>query len=594
VWAERGRRAVLGLSALLVGAAIGPERADAQISPGPLSAAHEELEGMKNCLKCHGLGESDVDPHCLDCHGEIARLRADGRGFHARDASGACADCHLEHGGRDFELVDWGRGGAEGFDHARTGWALDGKHVEAKCEACHKAELRVSPVASLREGGLGERSWLGLETDCASCHRDPHEGRFGAACADCHVTTDFHTIVESSFDHARTRFPLRGAHARVECARCHVNGYEDLPRFDECRACHDDPHGGRAVVAGARPDCAECHGVSAFSPSTFDGKRHAETRYPLEGRHARVTCRDCHGGGVTARDGAGRAVEAAFRFRPAHAACTDCHEDAHAGQLASRGDGGRCDACHDVQGFRPARYGVTEHAALAFPLEGAHATAECGACHGPRRPGLPGLPGREVTGSAGVLLRLGSTACVECHVDPHRGRLGREDVACRSCHGTGSFRPAAVDAARHAEWEFPLVGAHAAVPCFACHRDLEAERPASTLRGSVDAWPALEMRAPGSKCADCHDDPHGGQFAGAAGGRGTDCATCHDADTFRPATAFDHDRDARFPLAGSHARVACAGCHPESARPDGTVGPKYRPLSFACEDCHATPVGENP
>ena len=57
-----------------------PSIAFAQLSPGPLSAAHEELEGVKNCLKCHGVKETRVDPHCLDCHGEIARLRADGRG----------------------------------------------------------------------------------------------------------------------------------------------------------------------------------------------------------------------------------------------------------------------------------------------------------------------------------------------------------------------------------------------------------------------------------------------------------------------------------------------------------------------------------
>ena len=98
---------------------------------------------------------------------------------------------------------------------------------------------------------------------------------------------------------------------------------------------------------------------------------------------------------------------------------------------------------------------------------------------------------------------------------------------------------------------------------------------------------ALKFEKKHDTCAECHEDPHGGQFAGRD--RGSDCGVCHGSAAFRPPDRFDHDRDARFALAGAHATVACDKCHPVAARPDGTDGPIYRPLEFACEDCHATP-----
>jgi len=39
-----------------------------QISPGDLSNAHKDLEGMSNCTKCHALGEKVENNKCLDCH----------------------------------------------------------------------------------------------------------------------------------------------------------------------------------------------------------------------------------------------------------------------------------------------------------------------------------------------------------------------------------------------------------------------------------------------------------------------------------------------------------------------------------------------
>jgi hypothetical protein len=264
------------------------------------------------------------------------------------------------------------------------------------------------------------------------------------------------------------------------------------------------------------------------------------------------------------------------------AKCAGCHADPHGKQLAARTDKGSCEGCHDLKGFRPSTFSVAAHAKLAFPLEGAHEKATCESCHGPSRPGLQALPSTAVLGKAGVLFRFERSECVSCHHDPHGEALERTEKGCRACHGAWSFHPAAFDATQHEKTEFPLQGAHAAVPCSECHRALAGVRPKSTL-AAVAGWPALTFSS-GKACKDCHEDPHGGQFAGREDGG--DCAGCHGADSFRPASRFDHDRDSTFPLAGGHAKAACAACHREGTLASGRKGAVYLSTPRQCEACH--------
>jgi hypothetical protein len=563
--------------------------ARAQISPGPLSAAHAELEGMTSCLKCHSLGENVADERCLACHQPIAWLRRTGRGLHSLEGARECVACHREHGGRGFELIHWEKGEVQSFDHARARWVLDGKHAELECRACHTPAHHRGPVATLAPGGLGERSWLGLETLCVSCHDDVHGGRLGTACADCHTTHDFSEISAARFDHDKTRYPLRGRHIGIECRECHSGGYapEVLPAFGTCASCHEDPHGGLATLDGGARDCSACHGVDGFRPSSYTIARHRASRYPLEGAHARVECAECHGQGAN-RDAAGN-LRAAFRFRPSFARCTDCHDDAHGAQLKSREDQGACEACHSVHRFRPSVFDVADHQALRFPLEGAHQKAACSDCHGPGRRLLPETAAGPKIGSARVLLRFSSLECTECHRDPHGGtysagtKLGGAK-GCVACHGFRSFHETNIDVEAHARYRFVLEGAHAAVACFECHEDLRREAAHSSLLLA----PATRVRfaSEARACADCHDDPHGGQFAKRRDGGA--CDVCHDSGAFVPAARFDHDADSAFPLEGAHRSVACAKCHPEARRPDGSKGILYRPVSTRCEDCHAS------
>jgi hypothetical protein len=172
------------------------------------------------------------------------------------------------------------------------------------------------------------------------------------------------------------------------------------------------------------------------------------------------------------------------------------------------------------------------------------------------------------TNTAGdAVIRPVFARCRDCHSeDPHRLAVSRD---CRDCHDTRGFEPSLVDVAAHDRF-LPLTGAHRAVRCGDCHRDLRPRWLPHT---------ALSLAATRT-CSGCHAGPHGTQFA-ARTDKGR-CDACHDADAWRPASRFDHERTA-FSLKGGHAAVGCARCHP-AARP--AADRRYRPVSAKCESCH--------
>ena len=660
--------AVRAACALLAMAAV-PFVVRAQISPGPLAKPHAELEGSLNCTKCHGTRSGAMNQACMSCHKEIPALVESGRGLHARNAKAACASCHPDHAGVDFSLVKWPDGSAERFDHRQAGWALEGKHADVKCASCHKTAFRTSPVAALspRTHGAG---WVGLETnclschedphrkalgdkclachvmtgwkpasgfdhdsssypltgkhadvpcakchtvarlaprtsdkgalipvfkpvshkDCADCHADPHKGRLAGSCDKCHVTSSFQTINRKTFDHDATRYPLRGRHAAVACAGCHV-GFPSQgmhPAFGSCNACHYDAHAGKATLAGRTVDCESCHTVDGYRPSTYTVAQHAKSAYPLDGKHAVVKCGACHTTRTVMVAGVSRKQ---IEMRPARAVCRDCHADDHAGQLASRADKGACEACHRTAGWKPTTYTTQAHASLKLALDGRHAEIPCSACHAAVRAGLPPLAAPERLGKAKVAFKVPETSCASCHVDAHGGRFSRADqvklyATCAACHDTKHFRPSTYDAAAHAKSAFPLEGAHLAVPCVSCHTDMKGAAFKSTLV-LAKAPATMTFAARHDGCAACHTDPHGDQFAKRRSSGG--CESCHGLDAFVPAARFDHDRDASFPLTGAHAKVACASCH-KPAPGASRASIDYRGLSPKCESCHTQPV----
>ena len=645
----------LGMPPLLPGAG-------AQISPGPLAKAHASLDGPLSCTKCHSGGkEASMTSRCLSCHREIAWLVEQKRGYHARTGTTECASCHPDHAGRNFALVKWPDGSARQFDHARAGFGLDGKHAGLACEKCHTADLRVSTAATLGPPRTTQ-AWTGLETSCASCHRDvhrgslgrdctschtaqawspatkfdhaqsrypltgkhtdvacaschtteagekaklafaafkplphndcvachrdPHAGRLVGRCSSCHVTTSFTSISGRNFSHDRTRYPLLGRHAFVDCVNCHADYPRriDRPAFATCTSCHLDYHHGQATIAGVAADCASCHSVTGFTPATFTVAQHARTRYPLEGRHANVSCASCHLRRTDARGN--RDVV----MRPVAARCESCHLDnAHGAQLAARGVAGACISCHTTAGWKPSTFGVTEHSRLRFALSGRHALADCASCHSASRKGLPPLPATQSFGTARVAFHLDERTCDACHRDPHGGKYvsarPAPEGSCFACHNTRAFHPSVIDAATHARFTFALEGAHRAAPCVACHTAVLAQPLGASLKLSPGPAKPIVYAIPGATCASCHRSPHGTQFASRKDA-GT-CESCHDVRGWAPASRFVHDANGGFQLGAAHERLPCASCH----LPSKNGGQRtWRGMPRNCEACHTSGV----
>ena len=543
------------------------DSARAQISPGPLSRAHHSLDGPTHCGTCHKLAAGPRQLQCLECHNEIAQRISVRRGFHASVAkpgtsSRDCVACHSEHNGEDFELVHW-EGRQKAFDHNKTGYMLEGKHAGIPCQQCHNAKH----ISDFERAGLKtkdlNRTFLGLSRECASCHVDQHRGQLGKDCQRCHNFNDWKKT--SPFDHFKTRFPLTGAHAGVQCQKCHkpettnagLVKYVGLA-FSKCADCHDDPHRGAFNAA-----CESCHDTAGWKHMSFAAVStrfdHSRTKYPLLGKHGEVRCDACHAGGE-------------FNKPVAHERCGDCHRpDPHGGQFAARKDGGECGACHTVEGFKPARFGTKEHAATAYPLEARHASIPCEKCHIPA--------GKETR------YRIKFAQCTDCHRDIHQGQFaGTSDGhRCESCHTLRGFRPSTFTLARHNSTRFPLNGGHVAVACMDCHEAKKSSNPSA----------AAPYRFKDLSCTECHLDPHKGQFAermqevlldgGALG-----CAVCHSTKTWNDTARFDHSTT-KFVLTGTHRAVGCINCHQPANLELTMKNVLFKSAPKDCEGCHQDP-----
>ena len=551
----------------------------AQISPGELSEAHAHLEGSSRCLDCHAPRQGVAPARCLDCHDALRRRVESGEGLHAQSGFQSCESCHIEHHGRDFELIYWddvATGGRDAFDHDPTGWPLVGAHTGVGCRDCHRLENLRDPGA-LRAGKADpESTYLGLSTTCRSCHDDEHRGQFvSRSCNGCHSTTAW--TPAPGFDHDTTDFPLVGSHDGVACAQCHDTESDaagDFRRFAgvayaACTDCHQDPHRGRLG-----PTCSDCHTATDWRRVDTKDFDHSRTRFPLTGQHRGASCQSCHRGGST-------------QSRLAFESCSDCHRDPHRARLGST-----CSSCHNTSSWNRVAEGTFDHEQTRFPLRGEHVDVACSGCH---------EQGRRVGE------RLDFDACSDCHGDPHLGQLrfalsGGEPRACADCHDEDGFVPSSFGVREHQATTFPLDGAHLAIACVDCHLLTEPEALAGVLAegfrfqrssGRSATQPIRRFRFSATGCEACHGDPHEGKTAGAA------CADCHSTSTFRRVTAggesemtFDHGQATGFDLVGAHADVACASCHEGRASSSGAV--HFGPVDFdaaasTCASCHADP-----
>jgi len=428
------------------------------------------------------------------------------------------------------------------------------------CLDCHK---KTASDINEHKGYHGRMPNAGVG-ECRACHTE-HKGR----------DADIVQLNRAQFDHRLTDFELEGAHLALACDACHKSGEAWRKAPATCVACHkaDDVHRGQLTKS-----CGECHSSKTWAGGKFE---HDKTDFKLAGAHESVACDACHVEGhykqtpktcvgCHATDDEHRGSRgpdcgkchtikewktAKFdHLKETHYAllgvhsdinclachrsgnykekipkdCNGCHaaDDTHAARF-----GAKCEACHDSEKWHPPPY---DHAVEAkFPLVGAHAKTDCYACH------------------TGVVAKQKlAKDCLGCHrsEDPHGGKL---KGGCESCHGQSGWRSEILF--DHDLTEFPLLGLHRLDSCAQCHASL-----------SFTGAPL--------KCVECHshEDVH-------KGGLGKKCEACHSPNGW-PQWAFDHAKDAHFPLLGAHAKLQCAACHRE---PPGT-----RKTPKQCEACH--------
>lgn len=585
-----------------------------ETSPGPLAQSHAKVE--EQCARCHTPGKGATDDQCVACH-KTARTSK----FHgqmAKEANKTCASCHRDHRGRTFAMVRWTP--PTPFPHEKTGFELRGAHPILACKACHTSLGKWTGLKPDCGACHKDQHQPSLGSRCADCHTDLHfrgaerfdhnrakftltgkhkdvtckrchqdvgiKGKFrglsfalcsechkergsdhsgGQDCAACHNTVNWKQVAKDGAIklHARTRLPLLGKHAETKCELCHTPARAAPDKSKQgfgpidpaCTTCHVDPHSRRFGM-----NCKQCHGFVEWRLSAASGFDHNRTNYKLEGLHKRASCASCHPPGLP--------YAKRYLGKPT-AACTDCHKDPHGGPFASVVEGDRCETCHSVQGFTPARYGIADHDRIRFRLEGAHRVVACGGCHVEVQQQPPKLHGTPTT-------------CAGCHKDPHGGQFVADGapVSCSSCHGIQSFVPTV--GFDHARTHFPLTGSHAKVLCTACHFRPAPGKP-------------VQFNNVRESCEACHKDIHLGQFRGGEQpeqGAARGCGDCHTMTPKFRIAAFDHAKT-RYALDGRHVQVACAKCHMQVMGPGGQNAVHYRLGTPACEACHHNPHLKN-
>jgi hypothetical protein len=356
--------------------------------------------------------------------------------------------------------------------HDATGFRLVKPHDKVECSGCHTGP-KDSKNPTFADRFPGGRSLA----RCDSCHTDPHGGQFqvdGTAltCTDCH---DPHGFEPHRFDvarHDRTEFPLRGAHADVDCNQCHEVDASQVRRFrgvgTTCISCHESPHTGQfSGSIAAETDCQACHGADHFRPAKFGVDQHNKV-FPLVGGHLAVGCNTCHEPKPGSRvDANGRYPVSALIFDGTPAECEDCHVDVHDKTYDRPGlprevDGKTgCARCHTIDHFELDRPKEFRHGFWTqYELTGAHATAKCDGCH---------PPGPPTHGGTRVMARAAKN-CTSCHQEPHAGQFeknGKTD--CMQCHDTRhGWKAALFDHERDSR--FKLGDQHENVACDKCHR----------------------------------------------------------------------------------------------------------------------------
>lgn len=493
------------------------EKLDHRLTGWALDGGHAKVA----CLKCHTRTSPQRRPQFVGTRTECVACHKDP---HAGRFTTECQKCHAVTEWKAFERTQ--------FDHKLAKFALTGKHRDVACEKCHTGtppkwqplafatcdachadphagQFKPKPCTSCHDTAGWASGSDRMRTNhprlslangharvacktchdrgndkppskggkCESCHRPIHIAKFATRCESCHAQIRWVGLPDAigRDNHGKTRYPLAGKHQTVACAQCHpasrpvAQRYRQLA-FAACNACHADAHKGEFAARGGG-ECAQCHTVAGFAPTTFGVAEHAKTRFALDGKHVAAPCSGCHPG-----------ARPRLAFAVARQACVDCHANPHGSQFDKEIAAGGCAHCHTAFDWRQAKIDHT-----TWPLTGVHGRTACAACHGVQQKGAPPAAYRGVPRD-----------CEGCHDDIHAGqfRQTQPPKGCKTCHDAESFHIARTF--DHATTRYPLEGKHRPLACDRCH-------PTQALRNGTSA---VRWRLGYIQCKDCHANPH--------------------------------------------------------------------------------------
>ena len=319
-----------------------------------LVGKHKNLD----CLKCHKVEMIDGKKYqefrgiqysnCTNCHKDP----------HQNQFGQNCRQCHSEE---SFQVIKE----INNFDHNKTNYKLEEKHLGVNCKVCHKTKY-TDPLKHER---------------CTDCHADYHNQQFvnngvSPDCSQCHSVKGFTLFAYTSEQHNLGRFPLQGAHIAVPCFECHKK--QEKWSFREiginCKECHIDIH--QAFIPAKyypEADCKTCHNEDRWGDVTFN---HSKTEFNLTGAHLNQGCRVCH----FKQDSNGIVQQ---KFSGMSKNCINCHTDKHFKQFEKNGIT-NCSECHDTGNWKASKF---DHNNTAFKLDGKHINVPCVKCHEPQQEG---------------------------------------------------------------------------------------------------------------------------------------------------------------------------------------------------------------
>ena len=171
-----------------------------------------------------------------------------------------------------------------------------------------------------------------------------------------------------------------------------------------------------------------------------------------------------------------------------------------------------CEKCHTSSAWKPiSRKPEFDHGKTGYPLRGMHTGVPCQKCH-----------------VDPVFANVGSN-CQDCHADLHRRRNGAQ---CDLCHRVSGWQVSVHSINEHQD-RFPLIGAHAVVDCYSCHR-----------AGAVGQF---NRQGLSTDCVSCHLRAF--QKTTAPNhlvlGYSTDCRQCHSSMDSWTIVPFSHAKSRR-------------------------------------------------